>query len=67
MDMLFNFVFSIQGVSVVLMFCHMKRVPKAVGVVIAVVMWMIYVGRMALLIIGMFDLILGLKRRIKGR
>lgn len=67
MDMLFNFVFSIQGVSVVLMFCHMKRVPKAAGVVIAVVMWMIYVGRMALLIIGMFDLILGLKRRIKGR
>ena len=45
----------------------MKRVPKAAGVVIAVVMWMIYVGRMALLIIGMFDLILGLKRRIKGR
>ncbi len=67
MDMLFNFVFSIQGVSVVLMFCHMKRMPKAAGVVISIVMWVIYVGRMALLIIGMFDLILGLKRRIKGR
>ena len=41
MDMLFNFVFSIQGVSVVLMFCHMKRMPKAAGVVISIVMWVI--------------------------
>ncbi len=67
MDMLFNFVFAIQGVSVVLMFCHMKRIPKAVGVVLSIVMWMTYIGKMALLIIGMFDLILGIKKRIKSR
>lgn len=66
-DLLFNFVFSIQGVSVVLMFCHMKRIPKPVGVIIAVVMWMVYLGRMVLLMVGMFDLIFGIKGKIQGR
>lgn len=66
-DVLFNFAFSIQGVSVVLMFCHMKRVPKAIGVIIAVVMWMSYIGRMVLLMLGMFDLIFGIKRRIRTK
>ncbi len=66
-DFLFNFMFSLQGVSVVLMFCHMKRIPKAIGIIAAVIMWMTYFGRMALLIIGMIDLVFGVKKRIKGR
>ena len=66
-DFLFNFMFSLQGVSVVLMFCHMKRIPKAIGIIAAVILWMTYFGRMALLIIGMIDLIFGIKKRIKGR
>ena len=66
-DFLFNFMFSLQGVSVVLMFCHMKRIPKAIGIIAAVILWMTYFGRKALLIIGMIDLIFGIKKRIKGR
>ena len=66
-DFLFNFMFSLQGVSVVLMFCHMKRIPKAIGIIAAVILWMTYFGRMALLIIGLIDLIFGIKKRIKGR
>ena len=66
-DFLFNFMFSLQGVSVVLMFCHMKRIPKAIGIIAAVILWVTYFGRMALLIIGMIDLIFGIKKRIKGR
>lgn len=65
-DFLFNFMFSLQGVAVVLMFCHMKRIPKAIGIIAAVVLWMTYFGRMALLIIGMIDLVFGIKKRIKG-
>ena len=67
MDMLFNFVFSIQGVSVVLMFCHMKRVPTAVGIVIAVLMWGVFIFRPVLMLLGMLDLIFGIKKRIRGR
>lgn len=66
-DFLFNFMFSLQGVSVVLMFCHMKRIPKAIGVIAAVILWMTYFGRMALLIVGMIDLVFGIKKRIQGR
>ena len=66
-DFLFNFMFSLQGVSVVLMFCHMKRIPKAIGIIAAVILWMTYFGRMALLIVGMIDLVFGVKKRIKGR
>lgn len=66
-DFLFNFMFSLQGVSVVLMFCHMKRIPKAIGIIAAVILWMTYFGRMALLIVGMIDLVFGIKKRIKGR
>lgn len=66
-DFLFNFMFSLQGVSVVLMFCHMKRIPKAIGIIEAVILWMTYFGRMALLIVGMIDLVFGIKKRIQGR
>lgn len=66
-DFLFSFMFSLQGVSVVLMFCYMKRMPKAIGVVAAVILWMTYFGKTALLIIGMIDLLFGVKKRIKGR
>lgn len=66
-DFLFNFMFSLQGVSVVLMFCHMKRIPKAIGIIAAVILWMTYFGRMALLIVGMIDLVFGIKKRIQGR
>ena len=66
-DFLFNFMFSIQGVSVVLMFCYMKRIPRGIGIAAAVILWITYLGRMILLIVGMFDLIFGIKRKIKGR
>ena len=49
------------------MFCHMKRIPKAIGIIAAVILWMTYFGRMALLLIGMIDLVFGIKKRIQGR
>lgn len=65
-DFLFDFAFSIQGVSVVLMFCHMKRLPKILGAVAAVILWMTYIGKMFLVIIGMFDLMFNFKGRIQN-
>ena len=41
--------------------------PKAIGVIAAVILWMTYFGKTALLIIGMIDLLFGVKKRIKGR
>ena len=66
MNFLFDFVFSLQGVSAVLMFFHMKRVPKAIGIIIALLIWMIVIGRMMLVLLGMLDLLLNMKARIQG-
>lgn len=66
MNMLFDTVFSIQGITVVLMFFHMKRLPKAVGIIVLVIMWCTSIGRMFLVLMGMCDLIIGLKVRING-
>lgn len=65
-DFLFDFAFAIQGVSLVLMFCHMKRIPKALGIAAAIVLWITFIGKMLLVMLGMFDLIFGFKGRIKG-
>lgn len=65
-DFLFDFTFSIQGVSVVLMFCHMKRLPKILGAVAVVILWMTYIGKMFLVIMGMFDLMFNFKGRIQN-
>lgn len=65
-DFLFDFAFAIQGVSVVLMFCHMKRMPKALGVIAAIIMWITLIGKMVLVMLGMLDMIFGFKGRIKG-
>lgn len=65
-DQLFDIVFSLQGVSVVLMLFYLKRLPNVAGVVAAVIMWATSIGRMLLVMIGIADLMLGLKARMRG-
>lgn len=65
-NFIFNFVFTLQGISVVFMFCHMKRILKAVAVIAAILIWSNYIGQMLLTMLGLFDLIFGLKGRIQG-
>lgn len=65
-NFIFNFVFMLQGISVVFMFSHMKRIPKAVAVIALILIWSNYIGKMLLVMLGLFDLIIGLKGRIQG-
>lgn len=67
MNLIFDMVFSIQGISVVMMFFHMKRSPKILGTGIAAVLWITYIGRLLLMILGILDLTINLKKRIQGR
>lgn len=66
MDLIFDFVLSLQGISVVFMLFHMKKLPKAVAVIVIIVLWGTYMGRWMLVLLGMFDIILGLKIRIQN-
>lgn len=62
----FDFAFSLQGISVILMLAHMKRLPKVAGVIAAVVLWLTSIGKSILVILGMVDMIMGLKMRIQA-
>ena len=66
MNGVFDFVFTIQGISVVLMLFHMKRLPKPLAYVVVIFIWGIAIGRWLLVFIGMFDVILGLKFRMQN-
>lgn len=63
-NFIFDFAFSIQGLSVVLMLCYAKRLPKALGIVAAVILWMTFIGKTLLVILGMMDLIFNFKERL---
>lgn len=67
MNCLFDFAFSIQGISVVLMFCHMKKIPKAIAVIGSAILWLNAIGRLVLILIGMFDLIFNFKEMIQSK
>lgn len=64
MDMIFDFMFFIQGMSVIFMLFYVKHIPKALGVILSLVMWNIILGRTMFIMIGMFDLIMGFKIRL---
>lgn len=66
MSGIFDFVLTLQGMSVVLMLFHMKRLPKVLGYVVVIFIWGISIGRWLLVFIGMFDIILGLKVRMQN-
>lgn len=64
MDLLFDFVFFLQGMSVVFMLFYMKHIPRGFALALCIVLWNIYIGRTMLVVIGMFDVIFGLKGKM---
>ncbi len=62
---LFDFVFSLQGMSVIFMFCYKKRAPKAIAVIIILFLLFSGFGNLVLVILGFADIIFRLKKRIR--
>ena len=60
----FDLAFVLQGASVMFMMCDARKWPKAVAVLIVFIFWNMYMLRQALVILGMFDLIFGMKARV---
>jgi uncharacterized protein YybS (DUF2232 family) len=65
--MLFNMAFVLQGVSVIFMFCAVKRVPKAVTVILTILLLSMSVGGLVIRLLGFTDLLFGLKYRMKQK
>ena len=61
---LFNFVFCLQGMSVIFMFCHKKGAPKAIAVIIILFFLFTGLGKIALLLLGFADVMFRLKEKL---
>lgn len=63
-NFIFDFAFILQGISVVFMFSYIKRIPKIAAVIVIVIALCSNICRMLLVLLGMFDLITGIKNRM---
>lgn len=61
---LFNFVFCLQGISVLFMYIYKKGAPKAIAVIITAFFLFSGIGKLALMILGFADLFFGLKEKL---
>lgn len=62
---IFDFIFCLQGMSVIFMFCHKRRAPKAIAVIIILFFYFTGFGKIALMILGFADIIFRIKERIR--
>lgn len=64
MDLLFDFIMYLQGASVIFMLFYVKHIPKGFALVLAIILWYIYMGRSIIVMLGIFDLIFSFKYRL---
>lgn len=62
---LFNFVFCLQGISLLFMLCYIKKAPKGIAVIIILLLMFSGTGKMVLMILGFADLIFRLKEKMR--
>lgn len=65
--MLFNMAFILQGISVIFMFCATKRIPKAIAVILTILLLSMSIGGLIIRLLGFTDLLFGLKYRMKQK
>jgi len=63
-NLLFEFVFAIQGAAVLFFFCYTRRIPKVVAIIVTILLFNINAGQMVLFLLGITDLAFGLKGRM---
>lgn len=63
LELLFTFVFSIQGLAVVFFFGYIKKIPKIVLLVISGIFIFTWLGQTFLFLLGLADLVLDIRKR----
>lgn len=64
-SVLFNFVFCLQGIAVIFMFCYKKRAPKVIAVIVVLFFFFSTFGKWALFLLGMMDLIFSIRTKLR--
>lgn len=63
LELLFTFVFSIQGLAVIFYFGYSKKIPRIVLVVVSAVFVFTWLGQTFLFLLGLIDIILDIRKR----
>ena len=63
LELLFTFIFSIQGLAVVFYFGYFKKIPKPVIFIVAGIFLFTWLGQTFLFILGLTDIILDIRKR----
>ena len=66
-SMIFDAVFVLQGIAVIFMFFHFKKVPQVVSVVVSACMCVSSFGKTFMVLLGMADLFIGLRARMGSK
>ena len=65
--LLCNMAFVFQGISVIFMFCHTRRFPRAVAAIFTILLMCMSIGPTLIRLLGFTDLLFGLKFRMKQK
>jgi uncharacterized protein YybS (DUF2232 family) len=63
LEMLFTFVFSIQGLAVIFYFGHSKKIPKLVLIIVSGIFILTWLGQTFLFLLGLTDVVLDIRKR----
>ena len=63
LELLFTFVFSIQGLAVVFYFAYFKKIPRIVTVIVAGIFLFTRLGQTFLFLLGLTDVVLDIRKR----
>lgn len=63
LELLFTFVFSIQGLAVVFYFGYLKKIPKAVLLIVSGIFLFTWLGQTFLFLLGLTDVVLNIRKR----
>ena len=63
LELLFTFVFSIQGLAVIFYFGHSKKIPKIVLVMVSAIFIFTWLGQTFLFLLGLTDVVLDIRKR----
>ena len=66
-NMLFDIAFCLQGISVIFMLCHTRRIPRVIPAVLMVLILVFGLCRNIVMLLGFVDLLFGLKYRMKQK
>ena len=63
LELLFTFIFSVQGLAVIFYFGHAKKIPKIIMFIVSGVFILTWIGQTFLFILGLTDVVLNIRKR----